>query len=68
MEGATDTNIPLSIMTGREITIKKSMIQYKHQNNIYTRKKSFIYAQLKWGGDVRKLEMPANVLWPTITE
>lgn len=47
LEGATDTNIPLSKMTRGEITIKKSMIQYKHQN-IYTRKKSFIYEQLKW--------------------
>lgn len=48
-------------MTGGQITIKKSMIQYKHQN-IYTRKKIIHICTIKMAGDMRKLGMPVNVL------
>lgn len=55
-------------MTGGEITIKKSMIQYKHQNNIYTRKKIIYICTIEMAGDMKKLGTPANVRGSTITE
>lgn len=37
------------------------MIQYKHQNNIYTRKKIIYICTIEMAGDMKKLGTPANV-------